>query len=111
MSAVSEELGISMSAMTQIADRMERSGLVQRAAGVEDRRVKHLQLTERGREMMRTRRALRVSRAAEVLAALAPAERDEILGAFHKLLAAAEAAPHTGSAVAALAHESTTQKE
>src|SRR5215472_9587622 len=45
VSAVSEELGISVSATTQIADRLERAGLVERVAERDDRRMKLLRLT------------------------------------------------------------------
>src|SRR5580704_18080599 len=47
MTSLSEELGISLSAMTQIADRMERAGLVERIMMREDRRQRLLQLSER----------------------------------------------------------------
>src|SRR5579884_1477370 len=59
LSAVSEELGISLSAVTQLADRLERAGMVERVPSVGDRRLKNLQLTARGEEIMRTRRVSR----------------------------------------------------
>ena len=49
MSVLSQELGVSLSALTQMADRLERAKLVARVASGKDRRVRHLQLTERGR--------------------------------------------------------------
>src|SRR2546422_11362362 len=72
-SAIGEELGISVSAVTQIADRLELSGLVERVAARDDRRVRRLQLTPRGEEMMRSRRETRIRSAAEALQQL-PAE-------------------------------------
>src|SRR5260370_5467911 len=45
VSTISEELGISVSAVTQIADRLERAGFVERVAGQDDRRMKKLQLS------------------------------------------------------------------
>jgi len=86
MSVLSEEMGISVSAMTQIADRMERSGLVERVIGVEDRRQKLLQLTEYGAELMKTRTAMRVQRAVAALQMLSPEEREQTLAAINKLM-------------------------
>src|SRR5207244_9136663 len=48
LSALGDELAISVSAVTQIADRLERAGLVERVAAPDDRRMKHLRLTSRG---------------------------------------------------------------
>ncbi len=48
MSVLSRELGVSLSAMTQIADRLERAKMVSRVAEDSDRRVRCLQLTQKG---------------------------------------------------------------
>src|SRR5438128_6688935 len=86
VSAISEELGISVSAVTQIADRLERAGFVERVAGQDDRRMKRLQLTLHGAEVMRSRRERRVRGAAAALEQLPPAARAEVLHALHVLL-------------------------
>ncbi len=88
VSAISEELGISVSAATQIADRLERVGYVERVAGQNDRRMKKLQLTVHGAEVMRSRRETRVRGAAAALEQLPPAARAEVLHALHVLLEA-----------------------
>jgi DNA-binding MarR family transcriptional regulator len=85
MSAIGRELGISLSAVTQIADRLERSELVQRLAGEDDRRVRLLQLTPLGAQMVRQRDERRLQRACAVLESLQPAERDTILAAVLQL--------------------------
>jgi DNA-binding MarR family transcriptional regulator len=90
-SAISEELGISVSATTQIADRLERAGLVERIAGVDDRRTKYLQLAPHGMEMMRTRREIRVHRTRCALAQLSPEARQATLDVLRALLAASVA--------------------
>jgi DNA-binding MarR family transcriptional regulator len=79
MSALSRELGVSQSAMTQIADRLERARLVQRVAEGSDRRVKCLQLTPRGERIMRNRDDVRIQRVLGVLEQLPPKARREIL--------------------------------
>src|SRR5689334_14612039 len=81
ISALGEELGNSASAVTQIADRLERSGFVERIAERDDRRVRKLQLTPYGAEVMRSRREARVLRAMEALATLPPANREAVLNA------------------------------
>ncbi len=89
MTSLSDELGISLSAMTQIADRMERAELVERIMMREDRRQRLLQLSERGSEMMRTRKHIRIQQAAIALALIKESERAEILQLLSVLLTAA----------------------
>jgi DNA-binding MarR family transcriptional regulator len=91
LSAISEDLGISVSATTQIADRLERAGLVERIAGVDDRRMKYLQLSPQGVEMMRTRRDIRVRRSLVALEHLTPEMRQTTLEAMRALLVASNA--------------------
>jgi DNA-binding MarR family transcriptional regulator len=90
VSAVSRELGISVSAATQIADRLQRAGMVERIRHPEDRRVRGLSLTPHGREAMQARRQRRVERIQAALGGISPARRGEILDAMRTLLAAAE---------------------
>jgi len=85
ITALARELGTSASAATQLADRLEASGLVARGAEPADRRVKHLALTPHGDDVMRRRRERRVQRAAEVLAQLSPEARAEVLAALARL--------------------------
>ena len=91
MSALSDELGISVSAVTQIADRLEASGYVERLAGPDDRRMKVLQLTPLGADLMRARRETRVKRTAEALGQLTCRQRQDVLDAVRMLLEASEA--------------------
>lgn len=90
MSALSRELGVSVSAMTQVADRLERSRLVQRVAHGTDRRLRCLQLTERGEKIMRRREAARNQSVLDVLEQLPPPARRNILRALERLLQACE---------------------
>ena len=88
MSLLSRELGVSQSAMTQIADRLERARLVRRSFEGTDRRVRSLQLTTRGQKMMQLREQARVERAATVVAEMSPTDRGDVLSALRRLLAA-----------------------
>src|SRR5690606_22746282 len=55
MKELSLELGVSQSAVTQLADRLEAAGMVVRGAAGEDRRVRNLELTPRARKLLRRR--------------------------------------------------------
>lgn len=89
MSAASQELGISLSAMTQIADRLERAGLVQRSKLESDRRVKVLILTSQATRLMRLRQQRRVRRVMRVLKLLPEEDRRELIAGLDELAAAA----------------------
>ena len=88
MSALSRELRMSLSAMTQIADRLERARLVQRVAEGTDRRIKRLQLTPRGEKIMRIREDSRIQRVLAVLQHLSPNRRDEVLNSLETFISA-----------------------
>jgi DNA-binding MarR family transcriptional regulator len=89
LTLISEELGVSVSAATQIADRLERIGMVERIGCTDDRRVKHLQLTAHGQEVMSSRQNVRVQYARQALEHLAPERRAVVLSAMEELLDAA----------------------
>ncbi|MGA2034714.1 MAG: MarR family transcriptional regulator [Thermoguttaceae bacterium] len=97
MSALGRELGVSLSAMTQIADRLERAGLVTRVAEEADRRVRCLQLTGRGQQIMQSREAVRIERVMAVFERMPPATRKEVHDAL-KTLVQASAVPRPKAA-------------
>jgi len=86
MSALSRELGVSLSAMTQIADRLERARLVKRSFEGSDRRIRSLQLTSRGQKIMRLREEVRVRRALVVVQRMPEMARSEVLASMKSLL-------------------------
>ena len=92
ISAISRELGVSLSAVTQLADRLERAKLVRRVAEDNDRRVRCLQLTARGEALLRLHDEERIQRMAVVLENLTPAKRDEAAAVLDMLLRASVAA-------------------
>ena len=91
MSALSRALGVSLSALTQIADRLERARLVKRVAEGNDRRVRCLQLTARGEKMMRKRREARVLRTLAVLEHLSAPQREAVRASLEVLVNACSA--------------------
>jgi DNA-binding MarR family transcriptional regulator len=108
MSALSRELGVTLSAMTQIADRLERTKYVSRVAQQSDRRVRCLQLTSRGEKMMKHRDNSRVQSVLAVLNYISPGARKDILAAletFMKASLAAKTEKTSNGKKAAEAHE------
>lgn len=101
MSEISRELGISLSATTQVADRLEKSGMVERLCETGDRRVRLLRLTSYGEGIVRRRRERRVARVAEILSGMPPRNRDAVVTALHELLAAASTMPGWGESLPA----------
>ncbi|MCX7428194.1 MAG: MarR family transcriptional regulator [Planctomycetia bacterium] len=91
MSSLGRELGVSLSAMTQIADRLELARLVRRIPDPTDRRVKCLELTPRGQRTMRRRQEARARRVVEILGRLSADERAGALATFETLLDACAA--------------------
>ena len=92
MSVLSRELGVTLSAMTQLADRLERADLVRREAEEKDRRVRCLQLTPRAEKIMRRHGDSRIRSVSAVLSHLSPDERKGILAALETLMKASAAA-------------------
>jgi len=85
MSSLSRELGVSVSAMTQIADRLEHARLAQRIAGQSDRRVKWLRLTRLGERTMRHRETDKARRILLALRRLPARTRSQVLGGLRAL--------------------------
>lgn len=86
MSALSRDLGISISAITQMADRLERTGIAERVAEEDDRRVRSLQLTKHGMAVMSERHESRIQRIQELLRQLPSESRNEAIRALEALL-------------------------
>jgi DNA-binding MarR family transcriptional regulator len=88
MSALSRELGVSLSAMTQLADRLERAQLVKRIAQGGDRRVRCLHLTERGEKMVQHHEDVRIHRISAALEHLQPNARKQVIVALQTMVEA-----------------------
>ena len=84
-SALGEELGMSMSAVTQVCSRLQAAGYVDRADDPTDRRVKHLLLSEQGKCVMDRRHDHRVAMAIKALEQLTDEQQEHILAAMELL--------------------------
>ena len=90
MSVLSRELGTTLSATTQITDRMVRAQLVERITDDDDRRVKLLKLTPHAEALLQARHERRLRRVLLVLERLPAPAREQILDALRNLLAAGQ---------------------
>jgi len=88
VSQVADGLDISASAVTQLADRLEKAGLVERVAAEPegDRRSRYLALTPYGADLMAARRRWRAARVEAALAHLPEEDRARLLSAVETLL-------------------------
>src|SRR5215475_13228987 len=75
MSEIGRELNLSPSAVTQVSDRLERRGLIERVFLDEDRRVRKLRLTKKGQQLVRLREQKQLGKIAELLESL---DHDEL---------------------------------
>lgn len=86
-SELSAQLSLSVSAVTQVANRLEALGLIERSEDAGDRRVRHLRLSARGYALMHRRRTGRVRRAQLALSSLDEQTQQQIIDSLEKLLA------------------------
>ncbi|NDD29043.1 MAG: MarR family transcriptional regulator [Proteobacteria bacterium] len=93
ITALSRELGTTVSATTQLADRLEGIGFVERVAGEGDRRSRSLRLTRHGSDVMTKSREKRLARWSEVIARLPPASREALISLLDALALACSALP------------------
>jgi DNA-binding MarR family transcriptional regulator len=74
--------GVTQPAMTQLVDRLQRMGLLDRVPDPADGRVVLVRITGEGRELLARRRAVRAERIGGLLEQLSPGERALLAGAL-----------------------------
>src|SRR6478752_1964180 len=79
MSEIGRELSLSPSAVTQVSDRLERRGLIERVFQDKDRRVRKLRLTKKGQQLVRSRERKQLRRIATALNTLTPNELGQVM--------------------------------
>jgi DNA-binding MarR family transcriptional regulator len=95
ITSLGEELALTSSAVTQMANRLQDANLIERVEDLEDRRVKHLALTPHAYEMMRARQERRVKRMEQALKLITPERQVEIVQNLEELLQAGGEIPVT----------------
>lgn len=81
------ELGLARSTITNVVDRLERAGLVARAASPSDRRVTLVRLTDTGRDAMEARARFPASDIARRLFALEETDQTALAELLERMLA------------------------
>ncbi|WP_345751400.1 MarR family winged helix-turn-helix transcriptional regulator [Microbacterium rhizophilus] len=89
--ALAARLGIDRTVMTYVLDDLERAGLIERRLDPSDRRARRVVLTEAGQRVVDDLDARVLEAEAELLAGLAPEQRDLLCGLLEH--AASGAAP------------------
>jgi DNA-binding MarR family transcriptional regulator len=86
LTALAAAEGVSQPAMTQLVQRLEREGLVNRVSDPDDGRAALVGITEAGRALLIDRRRARHDRLAELLATLPPGDEATLGLALHVAL-------------------------
>ena len=86
---VARSFGITLPAVTQVVDRLESKGFLERAEDPQDRRQVRLFLTRDGEGLARKLEALQVEGLGRVLKRLSAADRKDVIRGIERLVAAA----------------------
>ena len=89
MSGAARSFGITLPAVTQVVDRLEAKGFLQRTEAPRDRRQVRLFLTREGERLARELEDLQVKGLARVLARLTSADRKDVIRGIEQLVSAA----------------------
>jgi DNA-binding MarR family transcriptional regulator len=81
LTSLAVDEGVAQPSMTQLIQRLEQQGLVERNRDSADRRVVWVAITEAGRELLAQRRRSRTAKMAELLAGLDPQEEADLSAA------------------------------
>jgi DNA-binding MarR family transcriptional regulator len=82
------EVGVDRTTLANVVARLESRGLLSRAAGTTDRRLKHVTITEAGLDLLRAIEAPAKRAHVRTIEALATNEQDRFLRALAKLVEA-----------------------
>jgi DNA-binding MarR family transcriptional regulator len=89
MGEVAKALDVSVSAMTQVVDRLERRKYVIRGTDPSDRRIYTLELTLSGQDQVSALRVLQTQSLEEILGRMAARDRKHIIKGLEALVEAA----------------------
>jgi len=89
VSDTARAFAITLPAVTQVVDRLESKGFLERADDPRDRRQVRLHLTRQGERLARELEELQVKGLAQVLKRLTPGDRKDVVRGIERLVAAA----------------------
>jgi DNA-binding MarR family transcriptional regulator len=85
MSALSDGMGITMGAVTNIVDRLSDASLATRERGTDDRRIVRVKLTEKGKDVLAKAMDIGTDYFAPYLAQVSQEERKTFIDVYRKL--------------------------
>jgi len=86
ISNLGDDLGVSSAATSQMLDRLVQQDLILRSEDPNDRRVKKIVLTDKGRKVLAESLHMRQAWLEDLAGALSPAEKDQIIAALKILI-------------------------
>jgi DNA-binding MarR family transcriptional regulator len=89
LTALAGHEGVTQPAMTQLVDRLQGTGLLERVPDPADGRVVQVRITDEGRALLARRRAVRAERVAGLLDRLSPGDQALLTAALPALEALA----------------------
>jgi DNA-binding MarR family transcriptional regulator len=89
VSEIGDELGVSSAAASQMLDRLVQQGLITRTEDPNDRRVKRLVITDRGKQLLKNGIHARQEWIQDLANLLTPAEEEQVAAAMQILIAKA----------------------
>lgn len=89
VSDIAQQLYVSNAAASQMVDRLEQQGLVERVHHPADRRVRMVQLTEQGHSLVKKGLEVRIGWISDLTHMLSPDQQETIVVAFAALTEAA----------------------
>ena len=95
MGDLAEMFGVRPSTVSQMADRLEREGLIRRASSHEDARIKVVSLTEKGEALFREMAAVMARRLEHGMEKLEAEERHQLIALLEKLASSLAGANHS----------------
>lgn len=87
VSALAEEIGVSLSAISALVDRLSKAGFIARSRDEEDRRLVWLGITPQGKEVLQTCLAVRREMMEKYVGQLSEEDLEQLLRIYEKLLA------------------------
>jgi len=86
VSAIAEDIGVSLSAITALVDRLAKAGYVTRNRDGDDRRLVWLEVTAQGEEVLEACLAERKQMMKEYLARLSENDLEQLVRIYEKML-------------------------
>jgi DNA-binding MarR family transcriptional regulator len=86
ISEIGDELRITNAAASQLIDRLVQQDLISRSENPQDRRVKHIELTEKGHQMIHAGMHSRLRWLEDLSTLLTPAEQEQVTASMRLLI-------------------------